>query len=236
MAEKKKSTKKDGSKKGIVSDIAEYYLRMNHDYNYPSEREIKDNASAYWKEELKKTKKAYDKYIKEGNIDYLETEDYSESGSAPIYPILPRGIPPLPPPINPPGSVSRPTVNPLVPAVVPVNPVAQSLMERDKQLQELKDKTLLEQTDDVSYEYLRSLEKKQNRVNKLKDDLFANSQIHQGLNADGVMVEKPLFIEQTNQARVNTSIGAFIRGNARRNKTGEWTTEDLMKHMIPIRS
>jgi hypothetical protein len=254
------------SKPNMIREINRMKIEMDEDNTYrplsDDKKIYKDNSSAYYSDKLDKTRKEYNNHkfptlplpsVSPSGSGLIAPSGFGSGGSGGLQILDPYGSqglnPVLPPPILPPGFnpiVSRPSLLPsMYPLLPPIpkaekydktNTPAASIMERDKLIQQMKDKTVLEQGQDITYEYLRSLENKQKRVEKLKNDLFANSQVNQELNADGVMVEKPLFVEQTNQARVNTGIGAFIRGNARRNKTGEWTKEDLMKHMIPIRT
>jgi hypothetical protein len=111
---------------------------------------------------------------------------------------------------------------------------ARGRMELDRKVRLHKEKSILQQQK-VTNDHLDSLDNKQNKIDSLRSDLFANSVIRQKKNADGVLVEDEQWIEPINQTRVNTSIGCYINGSARRSKQGEWTNTQLKKYMIPLR-
>jgi soluble cytochrome b562 len=87
------------------------------------------------------------------------------------------------------------------------------------------------ETDD----YFAGLGKKQQKIDKLRAQLFANRVVPYKLDENGIPIEDEPYVEELNHSRVNTSIGANMMGCSRRLPAGEWTQEELKAYMIPER-
>jgi hypothetical protein len=111
---------------------------------------------------------------------------------------------------------------------------AAGLIAQDNQIKLMKEKSILEQQT-VQDTYLLDLQNKQNAVDKLRSDLFAKSIATEYVIKDGVFVQKPNYVKLLSEARVTTSIGAGVRGSSRNNKSGEWSNDQLKRHMIKLR-
>jgi hypothetical protein len=103
---------------------------------------------------------------------------------------------------------------------------------RQRQQQQL----IIDQQQAFEDAYLEKKKKEQERIDKLKLDLFANSAVQQVKNADGQWVEAPIeYLPELKLSRSLTRAGAYMTGIDRRSRVGEWTVEELRKYKIPLR-
>jgi hypothetical protein len=111
----------------------------------------------------------------------------------------------------------------------------EKVIAHDNKVKQFKEKSILEQQS-VQDKYLLDLQNKQNTLEKLRSDLFAKSIATEFyVNKDGTVVQKPTYLKLQAEARVTTSIGAGVRGSSRNNKSGEWTNDQLRRHMVKLR-
>jgi hypothetical protein len=89
----------------------------------------------------------------------------------------------------------------------------------------------------IEDEYTKRRRLQQERIDKLKLDLYANANVPQMKDQYGQWIERPPeYLPENVPSRSLTRAGANMMGISRRNLRGEWDVKNLQRMKIPLRA